>query len=308
MSNRRRNLFSLLIAACAFAGCYIDLVPFRLDGPRQKNGGTSVVILEGQTYAERGEQTLQFDLYRPTDFATGNKPLVILVHGGSWRSGDRFYMLEWCYDLAAQGYAAATVDYRLARGGVAYPEPVSDVLAAVRFFRDNAVTYGIDPNRVALVGQSAGGHLALLAGLSNDVSVFDVSRPMGESLNVRCVVDLFGPTDFTVDPSTADMDQIERIENFMGATLADAGPLLAQASPITYVRADGPPTLIVHGDADTLVPVDQARRMNAALDAAGQVHEYLEVPGMDHVPGAIWQLEYTQSYRATVLAFLAANL
>ncbi len=308
MPIRPRILISLALTVLAVAGCYIDLVPLRLDGPRQKNAGVSVDFIEGQTYAVRGGQTLQFDLYRPTDFAVGNKPLVILVHGGSWRSGDRFYMLEWCYDLAAQGYAAATIDYRLARDGVAYPEPVSDVLAAVRYFRENAMTYGIDPNRVALFGQSAGGHLAMLAGLSNDVSVFDSTRPIGESTMIRCVVDLFGPTDLAADPSTADLDQIERVEGFMGASLADAGPLLAEASPINYVRTDGPPILIVHGDADTLVPVDQARRMVDALSGIGQIHEYVEVPGMDHVPGAIWQLEFTQNYRAAVLAFLAARL
>jgi acetyl esterase/lipase len=295
-----------VLGLAAVCGCAIDLVPLRLAGPRQRNAGRVVAIREGQTYAVRGGQPLQYDLYRPAD--AGAAPLVVLVHGGSWRSGDRFHLLEWCYDLAANGWAAATIDYRLTRQGVAYPAPVADVLAAIRHFREHAAVMGIDPGRIALFGQSAGAHLALLAGLAGDASRFDADHPPGEAAGVACVVDLFGPTDLTVDPAGVEPDLVRRVEGFLGSSIGEAGALLAEASPARHVRAGGPAVLIIHGDADRTVPVDQARRLAEALRAAGQPHRYVEVPGMDHLPGAIWQGPFAQEYRDEVLEFLRAFL
>jgi len=303
----RRGKIGLVFLVSTFAGCGVDFIALRLQGPMQVNPGARVDILDGQVYATRGGQELQYDLYRPMDDA-GPRPLVVLVHGGSWRSGERTDLIEWCYDLAAHGYAATTIDYRLTKNGVVFPAPVSDVLAAIRFFRGQAVTCGIDASRVAVFGMSAGGQLALLAGLTNDASVFDSDRPAGESAGVKCVLDLFGPTDFTVDPSTVEPDQIQRVERYLGKSIAEAGELLRVASPITYVRTDGPPVLVIHGDSDMTVPVDQARRLIAAMNAVGEANVYLEVPGMDHIPGAIWQGEFAQGYRSTVLDFLRERL
>jgi acetyl esterase/lipase len=304
---RHDACLAFLLAAVALVGCYIDITGLRLQGPEQINVPRSATILPGQTFAERGGQQLQFDLYRSADRPVP-LPLVIMVHGGSWRSGTRTDLIEFAYDVAANGYAAATIDYRLAEDGVVFPAPVSDVLAAVRYFRDNAVTYGIDPQRIAMFGQSAGSHLAMLAGLATDDSVFDPDRPVGESANVKAIVNLFGPTDLTVDPSTATPDQIMRVENLLGKPLDQAVELRREASPILYVRAGGPPVLTIHGDADMLVPVTQARSLVAALNAIGEPSQYMEIPGMDHIPGAIWEGPFAQQYRITIITFLNANL
>jgi dipeptidyl aminopeptidase/acylaminoacyl peptidase len=144
--------------------------------------------------------------------------------------------------------------------------------------------------------------------MTNDTHVFDPSRPEGESANIRAIVNLFGPTDLTADPATAEPWQIETVENMLGVPLAEASPLLQTASPITYARTDGPPILTIHGDADTVVPVSQGRSLDAALRAAGQSHQYVEIPGMGHIDGGLWSLPFAQIYRATIFAFLAANL
>ncbi|HUN80422.1 MAG TPA: alpha/beta hydrolase [Phycisphaerae bacterium] len=300
----RRGLSFAFCAAVFTLAC--DVGQTTVDGPRQANPGIAVDILDAQTYAVRGGQTLQFDLYRPADFAAGARPMVILIHGGSWFLDNRSDMTAWAYDLAAHGYVAATVDYRLAVGGVHYPLPVGDVLAAIRFFHDNAVTFGGDASRIGLFGVSAGAHMAMLCGLTTDASIFDSDLPPGQTVPITCVVDLFGRADLAASSENA--YELLTLENFIGVPLDQAGDLLRQASPITYVRADGPPVLLIHGDADSLIPVTQSRSMHAALDAAGEENIYVEVPGMDHFPGLDWSGPFAQGYRQTVLSFLAEHL
>lgn len=301
-----RSLLLTSLAALLASACTPNPNQSPLDAPRQANPGIAVDILDSQIYAVRGGQTLQFDLYRPADFAAGGKPMVILLHGGSWFIGERTDMAEWAYDLAAHGYLAATIDYRLATGGVTYPLPVSDVLAAIRFFHDNAETFGGDPARIALFGVSAGAHLAMLTGLTQDASIFDPELPSGQTVPITCIVDLFGRADLMAPSENA--YELATLENFIQVPLDQAGDLLRQASPITYVRADGPAVLLIHGDADSLIPVTQSRSMHAALDAAGESNIYMEVPGMDHFPGLEWSGPFAQGYRPTVLSFLAAHL
>ncbi len=189
-----------------------------------------------------------------------------------------------------------------------FPEPVADVLAAIRYFREHADELGVDPDRFALLGKSAGGHLALLAGMAEDGSVFDPEHPQGESAGIKAIVNLFGPTDLTVDPSSVACWQVTVAENLLGVP-AEADPALNRAaSPVAYARADGPAILTIHGQADCIVPVSQGRSLAAALDAAGQPNTYVEVPAMDHFFGGIWSGASAQEYRATILDFLAAAL
>ena len=302
----RTRIAALALIVALASGCWDDLsVPLRLLAPAATDKG-QVQVQFDQFYAERGGQKLYFDLYRPAS-ASGPTPLVIMVHGGFWRYGTRTDLTEFSYDLAANGYTAAAIDYRLADGSTAFPSPVSDVLAAVRYFHDNAEQVGIDPQRMALFGRSAGAHLALLAGMTNDASIFDGERAAGELPGIKAIVDVSGPADLTADPATAVDWQIATVETFLGKKLTEAGPLLATASPATYARASGPPILIIHGDADTIVPVDQARRLVAALDAAGQQNSYLEIPGMDHIISSLWISGFAQQYRQAILDFLGSN-
>jgi len=300
-----------LLVVVAPAGCGEEAVfALRLLPPVAGNTGRGVVITPGEAYAERDGRPLRYDLYRPANGTATDepRPLVILVHGGGWQAGSRRQLLEFAYDLAANGYAAAAIDYRPAGHHAWYPAPVVDVLEAVAYFRAQAQELAIDPARIALLGASAGAHLALLAALPDDVSIFDPRLPAGESAGVKVVVDLFGPTDLRVDPPAKPEWLRGLVENFLGRPLAVATELRCEASPIRYVRRDGPAVFIVHGTADTIVPVAQARALVEAMSAVGQKHHYVEIPGMEHTVGAVWAGPFVQSYRAKLFRFLAERL
>jgi acetyl esterase/lipase len=293
------------LSGLAAAGCGSDdVLNLRLALPAITNLPRQVTIERSLVYDEPAEGPLLLDLYRPVGSAVAH-PLVVLVHGGSWRSGSREDCAEFAWDLAAQGYATASIDYRLTS---VFPAPVLDVLTAIDFLRARAAELEIDPDRIALVGISAGAHLALMAGLMPDLSLIDPARPAGRPYEVRAIADLEGPTDFTVDPSQIPADSVRRVERFLGVTAEEAGDLLRLASPISYVRPDGPPVLVIHGTEDTTVPIDQSRRLVAALSGVGQLQSSLEVPGMDHIGGALWFTPEAQSYRPHLLSFLAEHL
>ncbi len=301
----------LILTACVPAGCGEEaFLALRLLPPAVGHAGRSIVITPALSYAERDGRLLQYDFYQPmTGDTTGEpRPLIILVQGDGWRAGSRRQLIEFAYDLAANGYAAAAIDYRLADRHTCYPAPVVDVVDAVAYFRTHAHELAINPARIALLGASAGAHLALLAGLPEDVSVFDPRLPAGESAGVKVVVDLFGPTDLQVDPPASPEWLRGLVENFLGRPLGEAAELRCKASPIRYVRRDGPAVFIVHGAADSVVPVSQARALAEAMSAVGQDHHYIEIPDMEHTVGAIWAGPFVQSYRAALLRFLAERL
>lgn len=307
-SRASRVGFCSVFIALQAAGCGVeDLTVLRLLLPAAMNTPQIVEIQPAIPFAEREGTTLRLDLYRPA-VITRPLPFIVAIHGGSWASGSRDHVLEFAYDLAAHGYVVAAIDYRLVDRDTIFPAPIADVLAAVRFGRENADKYGIDPDRVATLGVSAGAHLAMMAGMVDDASLFDPEAPPGQSAGISVVVNLFGPTDFTVDPSSVSRDQARRVARFLGRPLDQATELRRIASPITYVRADGPAVLTVHGDADTVVPVSQARSLVNALDEAGQPNRYVEVPGMSHIEGALWMSPAAQSYRASLLDFLNQHL
>ena len=128
---------------------------------------------------------------------------------------------DWAFDLAAQGYVAASINHRLLKDGYTYPAPVADVVAAVRHLRDSAEELNLDPERIGLLGVSSGGHLVLLAGMADDAQIFDETLPPGQSAEVRAIVNIYGPTDFTGDPAAADLWQLGIIAGFLGASLSD---------------------------------------------------------------------------------------
>lgn len=282
--------------------CALRLLP-----PAISNAGRSVTIEKAVPYADRAGRPLLYDSYRPAT-APGRLPLVVLVQGDGWRAGSRHQLIEFAYDLAANGYAAAAIDYRLADGTTFFPAPVADVIEAVSYFRSHAEERGIDPDRIALFGASAGAHLALLAGLPEDVTIFDPQLTPGESARVKVIVDLFGPTDLQVDPPPTPPWLRGLVENFLGRPLEKAADLRFTASPVNYVRADGPAVFIVHGTADSIVNVSQARALADAMETVGQQHLYIEIPGMEHTVGAIWISPFAQGYRAELFRFLAEHL
>lgn len=302
-----KNILPVL-ALLVPGGCGEDTFrALRLLPPAAANAGRAVTIEQALPYANRDGQLLLYDLYRPAT-ASGASPLVVLVPGDGWRETTRDQLMEFAYDLAANGYAAASIDYRPATDLTHFPSPVVDVVEAVFYFRAHAKELAIDDGRIALMGASAGAHLALMAALPQDVSIFDPRLPAGESAGVKAVVDLFGPTDLRIDPPLSPAWLRGLMENFLGQPLESATRSRCEASPINYVRPDGPAVFIVHGTADWVVPVSQARELVAAMEVAGEEYRYIEIPGMEHTIGAIWASPFAQSYRTDLFRFLADHL
>lgn len=215
------------------------------------------------------------------------RPLVVFVHGGAWMVGDKRHSTEAftdfpavLADFAARGFVIASIDYRLAREAP-FPAAIDDVRAALRFLRANAHRYGIDAQRVALWGASAGAQLAALATL-------DCGRgPRGDDAAnatqsdcVQAAVAWFGVFDFATVPASM---APRAVEVYLGcARDACAADRIEAASPIAHADGKDPPILLLHGDADRLVPLAQSQQLRARL-AAAHVPVTLEViPGVGH--------------------------
>lgn len=223
-------------------------------------------------YAKVGETSLKLDLYRPADVPEGTKlPCVVVVHGGAWISGDKKDMAKLCEAFAEAGMAAATVQYRLAPTHK-WPAMLDDCQSAVRFLRSKADTYGLDSERFAACGASAGGHLSLLLGM--------VEAKDGTSSRVSYVLNLFGPTDLSQDFSPALGNSLAQA--VLGKPFAEAAAEIQAFSPVTFVTKNSAPVFSIHGTADTLVPIKQVDRLDEAYKAAGVEHEVRKIEGMGH--------------------------
>lgn len=225
----------------------------------------------------------------------GPYPTVIYVHGGAWMMGhphfanDVLHRIGIDANLLAAGYAVAKVSYRMTSEGP-FPMQLHDVKAAIRFLRRHADALGLDAQRFASMGESAGGHLALMIGLvQGNAALEGPEAPYDVSSAVACVVDWYGPTDLlTMDdqrPSHAVLshnapDSPEA--RLVGGPIQENVAATRLASPISYVSADAPPVLIQHGTADRLVPYGQGESLAAALAAAGAVVELDPREGADH--------------------------
>jgi acetyl esterase/lipase len=267
-----------------------------------------VQVLADVTYVQPvGFRPLRLDLYSQP--VTGRRPLVVFVHGGGWTTGHKratAYYADFpglLASLARKGFVVASAEYRLS-GEKAFPGAADDVKIAVNFLRANAVRYGIDPGRIVLWGGSAGAHIAAMAAFTD--------------AHVQGFIGWYGPYD--VDALLArqlaavkagvPMDAQAKSEltgglSFFGCTLDGCPPGVARAaSPIAQVDAADPPTLLVHGIADTLVPPAQSEAFEAVLRKAGVPVEMVMVPGANHGWASKTPAETTAaSQRAVAVTF-----
>jgi acetyl esterase/lipase len=263
-------------------------------------------------YAAADAKYQKIDLVVPK--AGGPHPVVVCIHGGAWKIGSRQDLSKppkkpdpgadpRCFldRLADKGFAAASVGYRLAPKD-RFPAQIADAKAAIRYLRANAAALNLDPDRVAVMGFSAGGHLAALVGTTPGRPEFDPGVFPGQSDRVSCVVNVFGPTDLTLYRDTPGVDRAI-IAPLLGPEDGSAD-LHAKASPLTYVTRDAPPFLTIHGTADLVVPVIHAERLHEKLLAAGAKSEFYPVRGEGHGWGEAVVVETS----AVAVRFLAKHL
>jgi acetyl esterase/lipase len=226
----------------------VKLISAQLPTPEE------VVERRNLEYGQGGSRALQLDLYAPAKLAKP-APALLFIHGGAWSGGSREIYKFYTVAYARKGYVAATMSYRLS-GEAPFPAAVEDAKCAVRWLRAHAREYQIDPDRIAALGGSAGGHLALMLGYSPDAPELEGKGGQpGVSSRVQAVVDFYGPYDLTTEFARTNGAVIKFLG---GKTYADAPGLFAQASPAHYLKAGAPPTLIFHGAIDDVVPVEQA--------------------------------------------------
>ena len=242
--------------------------------------GAEIVFEEGIEYANPDNQHLQLNLARPKDLTGPAHPAVVCIHGGGFRAGTRDGWNGTCKKLAERGYVAVTVTYRLSPK-YQFPAAVEDVKTAVRWLRANAAKYHVDPDRIASMGDSAGGHLAQFLGVTGDVHRFDGAQYKDQSSRVQCVINYYGPEDFTRSYGKS-VDAAEVLPMFLGGDVEHARQMHIVASPLYWVTPDAAPTLMLHGTLDKYVNYEQATWMLERLKAAGVEAELLTLEGAGH--------------------------
>ncbi len=234
---------------------------------------------------------LKLDIYYSKNISKP-APLLVFIHGGAWKKGDKHDYLHYLVDYAKKGYVTATVQYRFTNKAK-FPAQILDVNAAVIWLKQHADEYHINNKEVAVIGGSAGGHLALLVGYASDVPEFKDRDDSLFSSRVQAVVNFYGPSDLTTEYA----QNVSSVNNLIGKSYDEAPEIYKEASPVTYITSDDPPTLIFHGTIDELVPVEQSDSLTKRLEKAGVPVEYHRLEGWPHTLDlAVEVNEYCQYY------------
>jgi acetyl esterase/lipase len=266
------------------------------------------VFHENIPYAQDTVQKHLLDIYLPKN-AKPNLPLVVWVHGGAWMMNDKYadmgYMRQTVKGFLENGYAFASIDYRHTTTKP-FPAQAQDCNQALQWLYDHAAQYGFNKQKIALVGFSAGGHLASLIALAanNNVKDFYVDEKPA-TYKLSAVVDFYGPADLIAMASdTLKNTKTEPMTILLGAAVVDRPDLAKHASPVTYIDKNDPPFLIIHGEKDDAVPNTQSRMLNSWLRLSGVPSSVIIVPGAPHY-GEMFDSEIL---RKEIFTFLAARL
>lgn len=230
------------------------------------NKGNSIDVTKDTTMVELNMKNISYgsdtaqklDVYLPADRDPANTKVILFIHGGSWIGGDKNEFNDAIAAIRTKlpGYAIFNMNYRLASSQNRFPSQVHDVQTAIHFIESKADEYGVNPDKICLVGASAGAHLALLQAYKNN-----------HDRKIKAVVDLFGPADLTDMYNNHPIPQEARyiLTNLLGKTPTSGAALYQQASPINFVNAQSVPTCIFHGTNDIVVPVAQSNALKAKL-------------------------------------------
>lgn len=244
------------------------------------------VSLEANISYSSHPQTV-LDLYQPKGASPGKRPGVLVIHGGGWTGGKKENVFErLCLPFLEKGFVVANVEYRLAAVAPA-PAAVNDVLAAAEWFRNNAAKYGVDRNRIVVMGDSAGGHLALMVGLTTK------KAQLGPTGKVAAVINWYGITD--VQDQLEGQHMRQYAVTWVPPELPDRQDIARRVSPISWVRKDAPPVLTIHGDADPTVPYEHGVDITKELRNAGADAELIPIHQGGH--GNFSPEEFAEIYR-----------
>lgn len=302
--NEPRTTRGIAIATLTFAAVLASAASAQ-PGRQPAGDMTAVDRIDGIQFAEVGGEGLLLDLYMPND--ASEPPLLVWVHGGGWARGARSPVSTVAF--VNDGYAMASVDYRLS-GTAPFPAQIHDIKAAIRFLRARAGEYGYDAARIGILGVSAGGHLAALAGVTNGDAALEgeVGRHLDESSDVAAVVSYFGASNLTsiLEQSTPFGLNIRTpaLESLLGGPPDERVDLARQASPVFHVDAADPPLLLLHGDQDPQMPINQSHELHGAYKAQGLTAHFEVVHGAEHGGAMFFDSERT----ALVGAFLDEHL
>jgi acetyl esterase/lipase len=258
-----KSLFSLVILMSLLNSCQ-----------REKSESGSVKAKTELNVSYGTDTAQRFDLYLPANRSVAATPVIVLVHGGGWNSGHRSDFVTYIdsFKRRLPDVALVNIGYRLAAPGRIFPTQEQDVKSAMEFVAANAASYGININKVAILGVSAGAHLSMLQAYKNTSPV-----------QVKAVVDMFGPTDLTqmyLQPWHPIIPNL--LQQLTGTTPQTNPEVYQQSSPAYFVNAQTPPTLILQGGADFVVDPSQSKLLADKLAAAGVPHQYVLYPTEGH--------------------------
>ncbi len=275
---------------------------------------------ETVTYSRPAGEVLKLDVWRPPDnpgesskrISRGGagvergRPAVIVVHGGGWRSGERSDFPSWNAWLADKGYVTFDIDYRLSPPP-RWQDAPADVACAVGWVKENAARYGVDPERVALMGRSAGGHLALLAAYTEGrvAPTPGCAARSVQDTGVAAVAAFYPPTDLV---RLSSMGYLGGMDRFLGGSRGEFPERYRLLSPIYRVDADDPPTFLAYAGDDQIVPPGESELLGERLQEAGVPHNLVELPWANHTFDFLWGGWSSQITRSSLKAFLESRL
>jgi acetyl esterase/lipase len=306
-------MYKPLLAALVLACSSLTAQPSLADVVTVKVADTSTLatLQPGVTFTDIpngfARPHLMMDIIKPA--SAKPTPAVVFVSGNGWQSIDRAALVPQLSVIAKAGYLVAGIDYRII-GETHYPDPVKDVKTAIRFLKANAKIYNVDPDRIAVWGNSAGGYLSAFAATTGEMKEFDTDRWQGVTSAVQAAIIFYGPMNIA-NGSRADAYKLSdgawSGDAFLGFDThnpANAAKVKA-ANPITYISERTPPFLIVHGTKDAIVPIGESEDLYAALTAARRPATLLKIEGAGHSFG---QATSTPEVMAEIVRFLDKTL
>lgn len=249
---------------------------------------TDVTYAQPVSWFDQSFRPLKMDLLMPKH-GQGHAPLPLIVWicGGGFVTMDKDIWVPEMIEYARRGFVVASIEYRTSNEAP-FPAQIQDVKAAIRYLRAHAAMFCIDPDRVAVMGESAGGHLASMAGVTGNIRDYDVGEYLQESSAVQAVVDIYGVVDVW---SSSPQPEPSYMTMLLGAPAETVPEKAREASPLYRVDAHTPPFMILHGTEDDMVDPEQSDRLARALEENGVPCTYVVLQGARHGDDAFYQAE-----------------